>query len=54
VPRDDTVQDLKNRALRLLGETLLGVRVSPCDLAKLFAVEDIFGPAPIPWDPGFV
>jgi hypothetical protein len=54
VPRDDSVQDLWYQALRWLAETLLGVRVSPCDLAKLFTVEDVFGPAPIPWDPGFV
>jgi hypothetical protein len=53
VPRIELVQDLRYRALRWLAETLFGVRVSPCDLAKLFTIEDVFGPAPIPLGPGF-
>jgi hypothetical protein len=48
------LQDLRYRTLSWLAETLLGVRVLPCELAKLFTIEEVFGPAPTPWDPGFV
>ena len=54
VPQDETVQDLRYRALRWLAESLLGVRVSPFELAKRFTVGEVFGPCPGPWDPRFI
>ena len=52
VPQDEHV--LRYRALRWLAESLLGVRVSPVELAKLFTVEEVFGPRPGPWDLRFI